>query len=112
VTDAVRDQEGWPVKAEWFAGRLKEVRKAAGLTQQQLADKAALAVGVVRKLEQGDNGPTWDTVLKLSQALGVDCTAFAQEPADTEPPGPGRPPKAAVETPPAKAKKKPRGKQK
>jgi transcriptional regulator with XRE-family HTH domain len=97
-----------PMNAEWFAGRLKELRSAAGLTQQQLADKAGLAVGVIRKLEQQENKPTWETALILCQALGVDCTAFTQPPAERPAAKPGRPRKQPppVETKPAKKPRK------
>src|SRR5262245_17163690 len=97
--------------AAWFAGRLKELRQDAGLTQQQLADKAGVVVGVVRNLEQSINFPTWETVLALAQALGVDCTAFTQPPAEREPQGPGRPSKPKRDPKPAKLKR-PRGKPK
>jgi hypothetical protein len=48
-------------------------------------------------------------------ALGVDCTAFTQPPADREPAGPGRPRKVEAEPTPVveekpKSKGKPRGK--
>jgi transcriptional regulator with XRE-family HTH domain len=97
------------MNAEWFAGRLKELREAAGLTQQQLADKASLAVGVIRKLERRENKPTWETALTLCQALGVSCEAFTQEPAERSPATPGRPRKQADEPqPPIEAKPAPK----
>jgi transcriptional regulator with XRE-family HTH domain len=78
---------------EWFAGRLRELREAAGLTQTQLADKAGMKLGGVQNLEQGRTYPTWPTVLALAEALGVTCEAFTRPPAEREPVGPGRPPK-------------------
>jgi putative transcriptional regulator len=75
-----------------FALRLKELRQAAGLTQRQLADKAGMALGGLNKLEQAVNKPSWETVLALAQALGVDCLAFAEQPsASAAPQGRGRP---------------------
>src|SRR5262245_61686837 len=100
------------MKAAWFAGRLKELRQDAGLTQQQLADKAGMVVGVVRNLEQSLNFPTWETVLALAQALSVDCTAFTQPPAKQKPLRPGRPPKPKGDPKPATPKRlrrKPKG---
>jgi transcriptional regulator with XRE-family HTH domain len=94
------------MKAEWFAGRLKELREAASLTQQQLAEKAGLAIGVIRKLERNENRPTWETVLALCAALGVSCEEFTRQPADRPPVMPGRPRKA---DPAEKAPKRPRG---
>lgn len=59
-----------------FGTRLKELRQAAGLTQEQLADKAGMNRFGIAKLEQGVTSPTWETVQALAGALGVDCTAF------------------------------------
>ncbi|HYT92782.1 MAG TPA: helix-turn-helix transcriptional regulator [Gemmataceae bacterium] len=89
-----------------FAGRLKELREAAGLTQQQLAQRAGLHKLSVAKLEQGLREPSWATVQALAAALGVDCQAFQETPAPRPATGPGRPPK-----PPDKsaAPKRPRG---
>lgn len=86
-------------EAEHFAENLKKLRNAAGLTQQELADKAGMKLGGVRDLEQGRWGPTWSTVLTLARALGVDCTAFTKEPEPTEKAGPGRPKKEAEPKP-------------
>lgn len=99
--------------AAWFADRLKELREAAGLTQKQLADKAEVGLRAVTYYESGDRIPGWDVVLALAKALGVDCTAFTQPPAEREAAGPGRPTRAAPAPelpppPPAKPKPKPR----
>ena len=79
------------IQPEWFAGRLRELRESAGLSRQELADKAGLKVGGIRDLEQGLNGPTWATMLAICKVLGVDCTAFQTPPLPREPSGPGRP---------------------
>jgi transcriptional regulator with XRE-family HTH domain len=80
----------------WFAGRLRELREAAGLSRKHLAERAGLKEGGVRDIEQGINNPTWPTVLALCDALGVDPNAFAQAPANPsgEKPGRGRPRKS------------------
>jgi transcriptional regulator with XRE-family HTH domain len=83
-----------PMSVDWFAGRLRELREEAEMSRQQLADAAGMKVGGIRDLEQGLRRPSWETVLAISQALGVDCTAFTQPPAEREPQGPGRPRKA------------------
>jgi transcriptional regulator with XRE-family HTH domain len=72
-----------PIESTGFAARLKALREAKGMSQQQLADAAGLNVGGVTKIEQGQREPGWSTVLKLAAALDVDCTAFtaAEEPA-------------------------------
>jgi transcriptional regulator with XRE-family HTH domain len=78
-------------QAQWFAGRLKELRERAGLTQPELAERAGLSKDGIAHLEQGRREPAWATVLTLCQALGVDCSAFAQPPAKRPPQGRGRP---------------------
>jgi transcriptional regulator with XRE-family HTH domain len=94
------------MKAEWFAGRLRELREAAGLTQEQLAERAGMAWRTVTHLEGGDRKPTWETVLALCRALGTEVGEFAREPAGRPEPRRGRPRKAA---PTAPAPKKTRG---
>jgi transcriptional regulator with XRE-family HTH domain len=81
-------------EAEWFAGRLRELRAAAGLTQRELAERAGVSQRGLAQWEIGRRQPAWGSVLALAQALGVDCTAFARPPGKLPPPKPGRPPKA------------------
>ena len=92
--------------AEWFAGRLRELREGAGLTQAELAGKAGLTREGVAQLETGRRKPAWETVLALCEALACSCEAFTQPPAERPPPGLGRPrkPEAAASAP-----KRPRG---
>jgi DNA-binding SARP family transcriptional activator/DNA-binding XRE family transcriptional regulator len=53
--------------------RVAEWRRGAGLTQQQLADRAGVSVGLVRDLEQGRTArPRGDTIGTLARALGLD----------------------------------------
>ncbi|HWY88248.1 MAG TPA: helix-turn-helix transcriptional regulator [Gemmataceae bacterium] len=84
-----------------FALLLKELREKAGLTQEQLGDLAAIHKLTVAKLEQGIREPSWATVQALAAALGVECTAFTEEPADGDkaPTPRGRPARAATEGP-------------
>jgi transcriptional regulator with XRE-family HTH domain len=89
-----------------FGARLKQLREQAGLSQQELATKAGLHRFGVAKLERGEREPTWDTVQKLTQALGVKCAAFegttsGKPPADAPAPRRGRPPKPAEAKPTA-----------
>jgi transcriptional regulator with XRE-family HTH domain len=77
-----------------FAGRLKELRVRAGLTQDGLAERAALSKAGIADLEQGRREPSWATVVALAKALGVTCQAFLEEAATTEKAKPGRPQKA------------------
>jgi DNA-binding XRE family transcriptional regulator len=93
-------------KAEWFAGRLRELREGAGLTQAELAKKAGLTREGVAQLETGRRKPAWETALALCMALGCSCEAFTKQPTDRPAAGPGRPRKASDEAP---TPKRPRG---
>jgi transcriptional regulator with XRE-family HTH domain len=50
---------------------LKEARERAGLTQEQLAEKARLPVGSIRNWEQGHRQPRLNVVPVLARAVGV-----------------------------------------
>jgi transcriptional regulator with XRE-family HTH domain len=91
----------------WFGGRLRELREKAGMSRPDLAKRSGVSLDLVASLEQGRRAaPTWPTVLALATALGVDCTAFAVEPAPRDPAGPGRPPRAEPEAVPAPKRKR------
>jgi transcriptional regulator with XRE-family HTH domain len=60
-----------------FGDRLRELRDRAGLTQEQLAEKAIVALTTVRGLERGQHRPSWQSVVKLARALGVSTDVFA-----------------------------------
>jgi transcriptional regulator with XRE-family HTH domain len=97
------------MRAVSFAGRLRELRIEAGLTQDQLADKAGVKRETVARWEQGTREPSWSNVIALVEALGVECTAFMQPPASAERPGPGRPRKEPVADAGPSQPKRPRG---
>jgi transcriptional regulator with XRE-family HTH domain len=59
-----------------FGDRLKELREAAGLSQEALARAASVSTSSVSKLEQKKVDPTWGMVQSLCKALGVRCEAF------------------------------------
>lgn len=82
--------------SELFAGRLRELRTAAGLSQKQLADKTGMVTDFISRLERGERSPSWETVLALCAALGVECTAFTVAPKDEPAPQRGRPRKASA----------------
>jgi transcriptional regulator with XRE-family HTH domain len=59
-----------------FAGRLKELRQAAGWTQYELGVRSGVQPNTIARLEQGKAGPTWATVRALAKALGVTPNDF------------------------------------
>jgi transcriptional regulator with XRE-family HTH domain len=46
-------------------------RRLRGLTQAQLADRAGVSRGVVRRLEAGDGGVSVENLARILRALGV-----------------------------------------
>jgi transcriptional regulator with XRE-family HTH domain len=94
------------MSAEWFPGRLRELRTEAGLTQGELAEKAGVKRGAIARWELGTREPSWSNVVALADALAVSCDAFRQEPAGAPEPHPGRPRKPA---PPEPAPQRPLG---
>lgn len=55
-----------------IAKRIRELRKAKGWTQQQLAEKTRLSFNAITKIEQGlAKSPTLRTLTKLADAFGV-----------------------------------------
>lgn len=61
-----------------FARRLRDLRGAAGLTAYRLAQKAELSRQFLSSLEAGDKEPSWATVQKLADALGVEVERFRE----------------------------------
>jgi len=83
-------------KQSGFGAKLRQLREAAGLTQEALAEQTGMHKFGIAKLERGEREPAWATVRTLAKALGVNCLAFDVEdvPAIEQPARPrGRPPK-------------------
>jgi len=57
---------------------LKEVRLQAGLTQEQLAQRAGVSASTIHFLERGAGQPRWETYQSLKQVLGdaLDAVEF------------------------------------
>jgi len=62
-----------------FADTLRVLRMKTGMSQKALAREADVSASLITKLERGKVRPSWDTVLALCRALGVDCSAFDTE---------------------------------
>lgn len=52
------------------------LRKAAKMTQEELAEKSGLSTAYIGRLERGICDPTLDTVYKIADALKLPVTAF------------------------------------
>ena len=61
-----------------FGKVIRELRKAAGLTQEQLGLEAELRRTFVSLLELGQQQPTLSTILKLSKALNVSASKIIE----------------------------------
>lgn len=99
-----------------FASRLKQLREAAGYSQNALAEKAGLTRQALSRLELGEREPTWETVQRLATALGADCSEFNDpelEMPEEKPPSPlGRPRKTPAPQPAPKPTSRKKGSEK
>ena len=55
------------------------LRKAAGLTQEQLAERSGFSQQYISKLEQGRRNPTVVTLYELAEALGVSHVELVRD---------------------------------
>jgi len=51
---------------------IRELRKGAGLTQDELAERIGCAQSEVSRMERGQRSLTVDRLLRLAQALNVE----------------------------------------
>ncbi len=66
-----------------FGSHLRSLRKKAGLSQEETADRAGIHVTYLSGVERGLRNPTIRNVRRLAQALGVPTKElfFFDEPA-------------------------------
>lgn len=62
-----------------FARRLREARRASGLSQLELARLAQINVSYVTRLENGKTAPGIDLLARLANALGVSVSSLLPE---------------------------------
>lgn len=60
-----------------FAGNLRQVRKAKGWSQEELADRAGVDRTYVSGIERAVRNPTITNVKRLADALGVSVGTLA-----------------------------------
>jgi transcriptional regulator with XRE-family HTH domain len=63
-----------------FARNLKDLRLAAGLSQEELAFRSELDRTYVSALERGIYSVSVDTIEKIAKALGAEPMVFLQKP--------------------------------
>lgn len=63
-----------------FGGRIRDLRRKAALTLQQLADQAGISVGFLSQVERDKATPSLGTLASLAGALGVEVDWFIATP--------------------------------
>ncbi len=66
--------------------RMRELRKAKGMTLKQLAEQTGLSVGYLSQLERQDADPSVRALNMIGKALGVGINWFFPDPDDTNNP--------------------------
>lgn len=73
------EKQGAAGDARARAGRIRELRKRMGLTQDQMGDKCGIRGWAVMRFESGRNKATsYESVASLAQGVGVNVDAMAK----------------------------------
>ena len=59
-----------------FGKRVAELRKAAGLSQEQFAFKCDIDRTYIGTIERGEKSPTLNTIHKIANALGISISGL------------------------------------
>jgi transcriptional regulator with XRE-family HTH domain len=62
----MRSNRGWG-----FGGRLRELRKMRGLTQEELAERAGLHWKFIGEVERGDSDIKLGNIARIAEGLGI-----------------------------------------
>ncbi len=63
---------GYLLTMLYIGDKLRETRKRALLTQQQLADKSGVGVTTIIRVERNQVEPQARTIRRLAEALGIE----------------------------------------
>ena len=66
-----------------IGSQIQKIRKAKGLSQEELSEKVGLSSKYISSIERGNENPTLDTFIKLSRALNVGIVELFNYSADT-----------------------------
>lgn len=69
-------KRGQPSSLQRFGVRVRELRRAKGLTQEDLADASGLDRSYVGSLERGERNVSLVNILKIAKGLGVPASAL------------------------------------
>lgn len=61
---------------QMVGARIKDIRNRKGLTQEQLSEKMEINPKYLSSIERGNENPTLNTLIKLSESLEVDLGAI------------------------------------
>lgn len=61
-----------------FGEELKNARKTAGMTQEELAAKADLHPTYISLLERNRKSPTLDSLFRICKALGIKASSLIE----------------------------------
>lgn len=62
-----------------FGAALRRLRRAAGLTQEQLGLESGVQRNFISLIENGQNQPTINTISRLARALGIKASQLVAE---------------------------------
>ena len=68
--------EHYEKKISFLGENIQTIRKHRGMKQQELADKIGINMQSLSKIERGVNFPTFDTLEKIMDVLGVMPTDY------------------------------------
>ncbi len=60
--------------------RLRQIRRAKDLTQEQLAAAVGVSVKFIGNIERGTSAPSFETIEKIAEVLEVDASEFFPPP--------------------------------
>jgi transcriptional regulator with XRE-family HTH domain len=81
-----------PTETVRMVGRnLRTARKAAGLTQSQLAERAGVVQSYVGQIERSEKNVTLEVLVALCAGLGIEAAVLMQPAAEAPDAVPGNP---------------------
>lgn len=80
---AASAQRSYSEESQQFAVIARQLRQRQELTLQQLGERSGLAVSTLSKIENSQLSPTYETLLRLADGLGVDVAELFNSSPDT-----------------------------
>ncbi len=72
------------ISEEAIGRKIREIRRAKGVTLQVLAERTEFTKGYLSKLEHSDKGPPVSTLMRIARALGVTVSDILEEQGESE----------------------------